>query len=467
MEPGRVVAGKYRLNELLGVGGMASVWSATNVFTDRQFAVKIMLPTVARTNEVARRFLLEAKASARIDHPNIVEVIDVGQAEDGSLFLVMELLTGVSLETVIAQQMPRMRLYDFFIIMLDVARALAAAHERGVIHRDLKPTNVFLSHERLRGGRDGRGDELIIVPKLLDFGISKFLEEEGIESVTIAGTILGSPMYMSPEQARGSRSIDRRTDIFAFGAILFEALVGYRCFDATNFNALLIQVATKQPFDIDACAPHLPDAVRALVRGCLVVDRKRRIGSFDEITRRLEDLLPALEDDPETIAIPLPAASPGSEELDPRSGVGPRGGTPGPRYLHPRRLHGYYAVALFAVFAALAVLVAYTAWAPTPHAVVDPRAAARASAEASTVTSSKAPVLPAPPPALHNEARDRRTEPRPSAPPVVPVDALPTAERAAPAPSASSASVGTSSAHGAKRKTKGRLPDGGLSPLPD
>src|ERR1700736_365624 len=99
METGQTVAGKYRLNHLLGTGGMAAVWSATNVFTERQFAIKFMLPSLSRTPEAARRFLMEAKASARINHPNIIEVIDVGQSEDGALFMVMELLTGVSLET--------------------------------------------------------------------------------------------------------------------------------------------------------------------------------------------------------------------------------------------------------------------------------------------------------------------------------------------------------------------------------
>src|SRR3954466_3980532 len=108
MESGLTIAGKYRLTELLGAGGMASVWSATNIFTERQFAIKFMLPAVAKTPEAARRFLMEAKVSARVDHPNIIEVIDVGQTEDGSLFLVMELLTGVSLETAIRRQSPPM-----------------------------------------------------------------------------------------------------------------------------------------------------------------------------------------------------------------------------------------------------------------------------------------------------------------------------------------------------------------------
>ena len=285
METGQTIAGKYRLKRLLGTGGMASVWSATNVFTERDFAIKFMLPQIARTPEAAQRFLLEAKVSARIDHPNIIEVIDVGQAEDGSLFLVMELLSGTSLEVAILRQRQPMSVHEFLGFMRDVAVALAAAHRSGVVHRDLKPTNVFLHKDR-----DGRP-----VPKVLDFGVSKILEEEQNTALTIAGTVLGSPHYMSPEQAMGAAGIDGRTDVFAFGGILFEGLTGRRAYDAPNFNALIVTIATKQPARIDELAPQLPESVRALVRDCLVTDKEARLGSFDAIAERITAMLPELE----------------------------------------------------------------------------------------------------------------------------------------------------------------------------
>lgn len=284
MEAGQTIAGKYRLNLLLGMGGMATVWSATNVFTEREFAMKFMLPQVARTPEAARRFLLEAKVSARINHPNIIEVIDVGQAEDGSLFLVMELLTGASLDVGVRQQKPPMLVYEFMLIMREVAQALAAAHRSGVVHRDLKPTNVFLHKDR-----DGR-----VVPKILDFGVSKIIEDEKNTALTIVGTVLGSPLYMSPEQAMGAEGIDGRTDVFAFGSILFEVLSGQRAFDAPNFNALIVKIATMQPKRIDDAAPQLPEPLRALIRDCIVTDKQQRLDSFDRIVERLDAMMPEL-----------------------------------------------------------------------------------------------------------------------------------------------------------------------------
>jgi serine/threonine protein kinase len=287
MEAGEVISGKYRLNQLLGVGGMATVWSATNIYTEREFAIKLLLPNVGRTEEARSRFLMEAKVSARINHPNVIEIIDVGQTDDGSLFLVMELLTGLSLEAAVRRDYPPMTIYQLCISMLEVSRALAAAHKVGVVHRDLKPTNVFLHR-----GRDGH-----VVTKVLDFGVSKFLQGERSHSLTMAGTVLGSPMYMSPEQAIGSPNVDGRTDIFAFGSIMFEALVGYRCYEAPNFNALIVAIATREPKSIDACATHLPERLRALVRDTITTNRDQRIASFDEVAERLATLLPELEHD--------------------------------------------------------------------------------------------------------------------------------------------------------------------------
>ncbi len=306
MESGQTIAGKYRLNQILGTGGMATVWSATNVFTERQFAIKFLLPSFAKTEEAARRFLQEAKISGKIQHPNVIQIMDVGQAEDGALFLVMELLHGVNLEVAMRRQTPPMTVYEFIGVMLDVARALSAAHRAGVVHRDLKPSNIYMHKDR----------EGIAVPKVLDFGVSKFLlEEDRNAALTVAGTVLGSPLYMSPEQARGVSDIDHRTDIFAFGAILFEGLTGLRCFDAPNFNALIVTIATQQPKSIDATAPYLPERLRAVVRDCSNTDRDQRIASFDAVIERLAALLPELEQSPLRLPAPIGASSGGDPDL--------------------------------------------------------------------------------------------------------------------------------------------------------
>jgi serine/threonine-protein kinase len=449
MESGQTIAGKYRLNRMIGTGGMASVWSATNIFTEREFAIKFMLPQMARTPEAARRFLLEAKVSARINHPNIIEVIDVGQAEDGSLFLVMELLTGQSLDVAIRRQQPPMLVSDFVVILRDCARALAAAHKSGVVHRDLKPTNIFLHKDR-----DGNG-----VAKILDFGVSKILEEEKNTALTVAGTVLGSPLYMSPEQAMGAPGIDGRTDIFAFGSIMFEALTGRRAFDAPNFNALIVTIATQQPLRIDEYGAHLPESIKSIVRDCMVTDKTRRIASFDTIADRLAAALPEVEpasfrlpsadggappSDPDaTNALPVmraserpPAAaesasmvatSPGSPASGPRSGNSafstPWATPPGAQPATSRRGPGVGVVlagGALALFGIIAIVIALASRSGDAQA---PTASSAVPAIANVGSMLDAAAAAATPPA--------------SEPPVVSIDELPVASgKSAPAASA-------------------------------
>lgn len=305
MESGQVVAKKYRLNRVLGQGGMATVWSATNIFTERDFAIKMLLPQIATSQEAVDRFLQEAKVSARVDHPNIIDILDVERSEEGSLFLVMELLSGMSLETALRRQSPPMTTTELVFVMVEVARALAAAHRAGVVHRDLKPTNIFLHRER-----NGQPS-----PKVLDFGVSKFYEEERskVPALTIAGTVLGSPMYMSPEQARGETKVDGRSDIFSFGAILFEALCGFRAYDAPNFNALIVKIATSRPRDIDVEAPRVPASLRAIVQQCLEPQPSARPVTFDDVAEALMASLPELEAAP----LPLPPPASGYLHADP------------------------------------------------------------------------------------------------------------------------------------------------------
>ena len=274
MKSGEVIQSKYRLDKRLGVGGMGEVWRATHTGTGREFAVKFMHPHVAASSVARDRFAREARASAQINHPSIIDIFDVGE-HDESLYLVMELLTGMLLVDALAGD-PRLTVRDFLAVMHDVAEALGAAHAAGIIHRDIKPENVFLHLDRVSG---------ISLPKVLDFGIGKFADSGG-PSVTDTGQVLGSPRYMSPEQSRSSTDIDGRSDIWSCGVILFEALTGTFPHDGDSFSSLIISICTEPPLSIDALAPSLPESVRAIVRDCLQpVDK--RIADATELAARL------------------------------------------------------------------------------------------------------------------------------------------------------------------------------------
>jgi eukaryotic-like serine/threonine-protein kinase len=463
MKSGNVVAGKYRLNQLLGSGGMAEVWSATNTFTEKQIAIKFMNAQVAKTPEAAARFLKEAKVSARVNHPNIIDIHDVGQTEEGQLFLVMELLTGFPLEVALRRQNPPMTIYEFALVMVEVAGALAAAHKSGVIHRDLKPTNIFL--HKIRDG--------VAMPKVLDFGVSKFLEDDKDHALTVAGTVLGSPLYMSPEQARGDSNIDGRTDVFAFGAILFEALCGFRPYDAKNFNALIVKIATTKPKSIDEHAPNVPESMRAVVRACLEPSIAHRAQSFEQIIPMLKAVMNELEfsdarlpppmittavvDPDATNALPvlrasdrpppvmgeatIPSQPPmmsvtGSGSIPPGMGSGPTGpswhtSTPNTSYASinvpgpvPSKAPWLVAGGAMAVAAALAVGLVVIARRPAPPVT------ATTSATSAVVLKAADPPTPAPTSASKDET------------PTMSVDALPQAANKTPAAAPSAKGYG-------------------------
>ncbi len=300
MQTGQVIAAKYRLTRRLGVGGMGEVWAAVHVGTEREFAIKFMHAHSATSESSRQRFQREARASARINHPSIIDVFDVGEIDDGSLFLVMELLDGFPLADMF-YAVPPLSVRDFLALMLDTAKALAAAHAAGIVHRDVKPGNIFLHKDRSSG---------LAYAKILDFGISKFSQAEDAMQ-TKTSSILGSPRYMSPEQTRSAASTDHRADLWAMGVVLFEGLTGRWPHDGDSFSSLVIAIATQPPHSIDALAPHLPEELRALVRACLL-PIEQRIRSADEIAARLDRIIA----DGDLAAIPLPrpqGASDGSK----------------------------------------------------------------------------------------------------------------------------------------------------------
>jgi len=209
---GVVLGGTYRMLRMLGEGAMGRVYEAQHTRIEgKRFAVKVLHPEFVDHQELRVRFHREAEAAALIDHPNAVGVYDVGETEDGRPYIVSELLAGEDLIELL-QRVGTMSVASAIRVARQVAKALAAAHARGVIHRDVKPDNVFLT-----------GDKAQPVAKVLDFGISR-LEQSG-KQLTKLGTVMGTPWYMTPEQGRGQR-VDHRADIYGLGAILYRALTG-------------------------------------------------------------------------------------------------------------------------------------------------------------------------------------------------------------------------------------------------
>ncbi|HEX2874979.1 MAG TPA: protein kinase [Polyangiaceae bacterium] len=233
--PGDVIAGKYALEELLGEGGMGAVFRARNTSIDMPVALKLIRADLDR-ELLSGRLLQEARAAAKLAHPAIVRVFDVGKTALGDPFIVMELLQGETLASALDRE-GRLSSARAVQLLLPIADALAVAHAKGFVHRDVKPDNVFLATD----------DDGQVQPKLVDFGIVKHEYKEGDSQLTQVGAVLGSPDYMSPEQARGLDNIDLRSDVWSFSVVLYEAITGEAPFEAANYNALLRLIVETEP----------------------------------------------------------------------------------------------------------------------------------------------------------------------------------------------------------------------------
>jgi eukaryotic-like serine/threonine-protein kinase len=237
---GELIDGKYRLIRPLGRGGTGHVWVAHHVVLDVQVGLKIIQTDTEGSGNRGARLLQEARAAARLGHPAIVRIFDFGETGLGDPYVSMELLSGQTLAEALAQQ-SRMSATRAIQLMLPIADALAVAHAKGVVHRDVKPDNIFIACDEV-----GR-----IQPKLLDFGIARV--ESNLE-LTLQGVVLGTPEYMSPEQARGEAEIDQRTDVWSFGIVLYELIVGHPPFVGENYNSLLQSIIHQEPVPTTALA---------------------------------------------------------------------------------------------------------------------------------------------------------------------------------------------------------------------
>ncbi len=274
---GMVLQDRYRIVRLLGEGGMGAVYEGEHVLIKRRVAIKCLHAQFATNPQIVARFHREALAATSIGNEHIIEVTDMGRFPDGSVYMVLEFLDGKDFAHAIEDSGP-MPLGRVVHVAMQVCDALAAAHGKGIVHRDLKPENVYLIT------RSGDSDFV----KVLDFGISKFKDDEGGgHSMTRTGARMGTPYYMSSEQAEGKKDVDHRVDIYALGVMLFRALTGIYPFDDESFPMLILKICTAPPPSLLHYRPDLPPEIEAMVHKMLAKKRDDRFQSCDEIKAAL------------------------------------------------------------------------------------------------------------------------------------------------------------------------------------
>jgi serine/threonine protein kinase len=278
IEPGQVLAGKYRIEAQIGSGGMGVVLSARHVAMGSRMAIKVLrLDDDKNPQEAVARFVREARAAARIQSEHVVRVTDVAALPDGTPYMVMEYLDGEDLRQVIhvRRQLPIEEAVDY---ILQACEGLAEAHASGVIHRDLKPSNLFLA-------RKASGQTLL---KVLDFGISKVAPRAGELGITTTSSLMGSPLYMAPEQMVSAKNVDARVDIWSLGLILYELLTGAPPFDGETIPEICLAVMNAWPTAIGRFRKDVPHELQAILLRCMEKDREKRYGSMGELARALE-----------------------------------------------------------------------------------------------------------------------------------------------------------------------------------
>jgi len=276
VQPGSVLLGKYRVDRVIGVGGMGAVIGARHLQLDERVAIKFLLPEMLQHEEVVQRFLREARAAIKIRSEHCVRVLDVGTLENGAPYMVMEFLEGQDLAA-IGEQHKQLPIADVIDWVLQASEALAEAHAIGIVHRDLKPANLFLT-------RRADGSPSV---KVLDFGISKQAATGADAGVTKTQAVLGSPRYMSPEQMRSTKDVDARADVWALGAVVHELIAGAPPFDAETMTALCAAILQDTPKPMGASRPDVPPELENAVRGALEKDRDRRYANVAQFAAAL------------------------------------------------------------------------------------------------------------------------------------------------------------------------------------
>jgi serine/threonine-protein kinase len=278
ISPGDVIDHKYRVVRLIGEGGMGAVYEGENTRISRRVAIKVLRTEAANRPELAARFEREARAAAKIGSKHVCDVLDLGDLPNGDSYLVMEFLDGEDLASRL-KTLGRMPDAEALAIAYQLTDGLATMHEAGIIHRDLKPANVFLA-------LGSRGETV----KILDFGVSKFSSSNESLHMTATGAVMGTPLYMSPEQARGAKDIDARSDLYAVGVVLYKAVTGKLPFKGDNFNEILFKIALEVPPRVLELAPDVDPGFAEIIERAMAkepAERYQTARDFQDALRTL------------------------------------------------------------------------------------------------------------------------------------------------------------------------------------
>ncbi len=352
---GQTLAGKYLIEDLIKRGGMGSVYLGKHVLMDKTVAIKVLRASLAMDDDVVRRFSREAKAASRISHPHAVSVTDFGESENGVVFLVMEYLAGLTLKDVIKSEGP-MKVDRVAEIVRQVTGALDAAHEQGVVHRDLKSDNIMLS-------QTNGGDWA----KVLDFGIAKIQQSETMDAdITAANLVIGTPQYMSPEQCSQSSKIDARSDIYSLGIIIYEMLSGQLPFTGESPTVIMMKQVQDPPPSILDARPDISPALAAVVSKALAKQPDDRFQTAGELSTELAQAVTTTNaaQIAAPVTVPNQPVAPVDDDEDEATLVRPREAAaaaefvpvaepepPPPVTLRPWRILAPAAIVLVAVFA--------------------------------------------------------------------------------------------------------------------